>query len=126
MSINISSIGANMISTITTKIKQNPLMILLGSAGSIIAVVSALFTVDARYAHAADVEQDKVQTQRLVQDTTRELRKQMLEDKLFELDIKKSQAQPPKLTPVDQAMKDRYQRQLNELVMQQSVTGSKK
>ncbi len=96
-------------------IKENPLKVFFGSSGTIITLVGALFTLDARYAHAADVEKDKVQTQKIIQDTTSNLRKSMLEDKIFELDLKRSQERTQQLSPVDKAMKDRYERQLKDI-----------
>ena len=101
--------------TLSDSFKNNPAKILLGSAGSIIAVVTALFAVDARYAHAADVEKDKVQTQRVIKDTAIILRKQSLEDKLFEYDVKRAQSSERRLTPMDAAMESRYKRQLDDL-----------
>ena len=100
---------------ISDTIKNNPWKIIFGSAGSIIAIISALFALDARYAHAADVEKDKAQINRVIIETTQNLRKQSLEDKLFELDVKKEQAKGQRLSPVDSALKERYQRQLNEI-----------
>ena len=99
------------------KVKDNPGKFALGSAGSVIAIVTALFALDARYAHAADVEKDKKQTQQIIQETSLTLRKQMIEDKLFELDVRKAQTKEQKLSPIDQAMKDRYQRQLDEIIV---------
>ena len=96
-------------------IKGNIGKIILGSSGTIITIVGALFTIDARYAHAADVEKDKIITQRVIQETTSNLRRQMIEDKLFELDIKKSQARDTRLSPIDEAMRARYQRQLDDI-----------
>lgn len=101
--------------TLSKTITDHPLKVLLGSAGSIIAVVTALFTIDSRYAHAADVEKDKIQTQRIIQETTSNLRRQMLEDKIFELDLKKAQTKEQRLSPIDQALRDRYQQQIQEL-----------
>ena len=99
--------------TIAETIKNNPWKIIAGSSGSIIAIVTALFTLDARYAHAADLEKEKIIIQRTVRESSMMLRQQLLEDKLFELDIKK--AQPAGLTPVDSALRERYQRQLREI-----------
>lgn len=107
--------------SISQNVKDNPVKSLLGVTGSMIAVVTALFTVDARYAHAADVEKDNLQTQRIIQDTAIVLRKQMLEDKLFELDIKKEQAPERRLSPVDSALQQRYKRQLEEIVVRKSL-----
>ena len=86
-------------------VRDNIGKILFASTGSIIAIVGALFAIDARYAHAADVAQDKYETQQLVQDSSLQLRKLMIEDKLFELDFKKAQAkeQNKSLTPMEGA-----------------------
>lgn len=101
--------------TVADSFRSNPGKYLLGSAGSIIAIVTALFAVDARYAHAADVEKDKAQTQQVIKQTAIVLRKQALEDKLFEYDVKKAQSPDRKLTPIDAAMQERYKRQLDDL-----------
>jgi len=107
--------------TMTETIKNNPAKILLGSAGSIIAIVGAMFTLDARYAHAADVEKDKAQTARIIKETSQTLRQQMLEDKLFELDVKKAQANG-NLSPLDAALRERYKRQIDEIARTQRET----
>lgn len=96
-------------------IKENPWKILLGSSGTIITLVGALFTLDARYAHAADVEKDKKQIQQVVKETTMTLRQQMLEDKLFELDVKRAESPQQRLAPVDAALAARYKRQLDDI-----------
>jgi len=96
-------------------IKENPWKIMLGSSGTIITLVATLFTLDARYAHAADVEKDKKQIQQVVRETTTGLRKQMLEDKLFELDVKREQSTNQRLSPIDAALAARYKRQLDEI-----------
>lgn len=100
--------------TMLEKVKENPWKVFIGSTGSIIAIVGALFTLDARYAHAADVERNKIETQKIIRETSNLLRKQMVEDKLFELDIKEAQANG-RLSPIDSALKERYKRQLREL-----------
>lgn len=102
---------------IPTTIKDNYLKIILGSVSSIIAVIAAMFALDARYAHAADVEKEKMQTQQLIIETAQQIRKQTLEDKLFELDIKKNTSPTRSLTPIDEALRERYQRQVNELII---------
>jgi hypothetical protein len=101
--------------TVADSFRNNPGKYILGSAGSIIAVVTALFTLDARYAHAADVEKDKAQTQKVIKDTAIIIRKQSIEDKLFEYDVKKEQAPDRRLSPLDSAMQQRYKRQLEDL-----------
>jgi flagellar biosynthesis protein FlhB len=87
---------------------------------TIITLVTALFTFDTRYAHSEDVKktdqttQTHIQeTQKLVQQTTNNLRRSMIEDKVFELDVKQAQAKVQ--NPVDVAIKARYLRQLQEI-----------
>jgi len=111
-----------LISAMVQTVKENPAIVLLGSSGSIIALVAALFSLDARYAHAADVEKAQNQTQKQIVESSNTLRKQMLEDKIFELDLKKDQTKNQQLTPVDQAMRNRYQQQLNEIVRSQVLS----
>src|ERR1035438_1784572 len=94
-------------------IVNNPWKILFGSSGTIIALVGALFTVDARYAHAADVEKSTAEIKSQIEHSIQMIRKQNLEDKVFELDIKKSQAKNGQLSPIDQALRGRYQQQLD-------------
>ena len=101
--------------TITSTIKENPWKVLFGSASSIIAIVGAMFALDARYAHAQDVERDKQRTERIIIETSQNLRRQMLEDKVWELDIKKEQSPTGKLPPYESALRERYLRQLNEI-----------
>lgn len=101
--------------TVANSFRNNLTKYILGSAGSIIAVVTALFTIDARYAHAADVEKDKAQTQKVIKDTATLIRKQSIEDKLFEYDVKREQSPDRRLSPLDSAMQQRYKRQLEEL-----------
>jgi len=80
---------------------------------TMIALVTALFTFDARYAHAEDVKKENAQTQQLVEKTTNNLRRSLIEDKVFEIEVK--QAQAKKLDPIDTAIKARYLRQLAEI-----------
>lgn len=101
--------------TISETLKNNPWKTLLGSASSIIAIVSALFALDGRYAHAADVERDKAYTERIVIEASQTLRQQMLEDKVWELDIKREQSPTGKLSPYEAALRERYLRQLNDV-----------
>jgi hypothetical protein len=97
--------------------KENPAKTILGMSGSIIAVVVALFSLDARYAHAADVEKMKQETQEVIKQTAIVLRKQSIEDKLFEYDLKKEEAEAKgkKLSPTEIAVQKRYKRQLEDL-----------
>lgn len=96
-------------------IKHNPGKVIFGSASSIIAIIGALFALDSRYAHASDLERVKVETKEIVKESSLSLRKHMLEDKLFELEMKKSTSKDGTLSPVDQALYDRYKRQSSEI-----------
>ena len=84
---------------------------------SVVAVVApAWLFLDDRFAHADDVK-DVRQTQkqqyedltRQQKEGTRNLRRQMVEDKVFELDLKDRQ------TTQDRALLDRYKRELETL-----------
>jgi len=97
-------------------VKDNPWIVLFGSSGTVISLVVALFAIDSRYAHAYDVEKNYQQLQQSVQQTSTTLRKQMLEDKLFELDIKREQSPNQRLSPTDSALAARYKRQLEEII----------
>jgi hypothetical protein len=95
--------------------KDHPIKSLLGVTTSIIAIVAALFTVDARYAHASDVEKNREETRQTIQDSSLILRKQAIEDKLFEYDLKTEQSPNGRLSPFDTAMQKRYKRQLDDI-----------
>jgi hypothetical protein len=95
--------------------KQNPAKILFGSASSIVAIIGSLFALDARYAHADDLDKVKVETKEIVREYSLNFRKQMLEDKLFELEMKRTASRDNSLSQVDQALYERYKRQSLEL-----------
>jgi hypothetical protein len=100
---------------LTQTVKENPIKSFLGTAGLLIPLVGAVFFVDARYAHAADVEKSNNQLQQAIEQSSQTLRRQMLEDKLFEIDMKKAQMPKQQLSPIDQAIRDRYNQQLKDL-----------
>lgn len=90
---------------------------------TIVALVTAMFTFDSRYAHAEDTKLAVVNiSQKLdthtrsmedaVQKASNNLRKQILEDKVFEIETKQAQRTA---TPVDVALKARYLRQLEDV-----------
>jgi hypothetical protein len=83
--------------------------------GTVVFIIALAFTLDERYAKAADVEKVNGQLAQQIDQSSRNLRRQMLEDKIFELDVRKDQSKIHQLTPVDQALRDRYQQQLNDL-----------
>lgn len=100
---------------ILDSMKLHPWKVLLGSSGTIITLVGALFTLDARYAHAADVEKDNRRIEQTIVETGQSIRQQTLEDKLFELDIKREQSPTQRLSPIDAALHARFKRQLEEI-----------
>lgn len=91
----------------------------IGTITFVGAILGAFLTVDARYVLAADFDKFQQGNQRELARQTQEiqkqgivLRKQLLEDRVFELDTKKSQE---RLSPIEEAQYNRYMRQLNEL-----------
>ncbi len=103
------------ISSLICSVKENPIKTIFGSAGLIIPVVAALFTVDARYAHAEDVKQANKTLQESIEISASNLRRQMLEDRIFEIDIARSQRKDQQLDAKAQAIRNRYQQQLDDL-----------
>lgn len=101
-------------------IKENPLAVMIGSSGTIISLIIAIFALDARYAHAENIEKDKKEIKQIIEDTAIDFRKQMLEDKLFELDVKQAQSSKQRLSPVDAALSARYKRQLDEIIQKRN------
>lgn len=99
---------------ITTKLREN-LSIVSVTVGAVVSIISAAFAVDQRYAHAEDVEKFKAEQNRaiVVQGQMQSqaldgLRRQMIEDKVFELEL----IPQNKRTVVDNAKLERYKRQL--------------
>lgn len=87
----------------------------IATTGTIIALVLAVFTLDSRYARAQDVLKENDKTQMVIKETVKNIRKQSIEDKIFELDLKKSQNRDNKLGSIDAALYERYKRQLIEV-----------
>ena len=96
-------------------LKENPLKVAAGTVSALMVLIGAVLSFDARYAHALDVQQYQKQVSADITIQTASLRKQLLEDKLFELDAKKGQR---RLDPVEAATYERYQRQLQEVTSQ--------
>ncbi len=94
--------------------------------------IGAVLTVDTRYAHAQALKEEVSKTSEAVAESekrtqvllkaqtvemrmqTQILRKQLLEDKVFELDAKRDTTKRA-LAPVDEAQYRRYSRQLEEV-----------
>lgn len=93
--------------------------ILLGSVSIVGTILGAFLTVDSRYVLASEFEKYQRQSDATLARQIREvqvqgilLRKQLVDDRLFELDMKRDQG---KLNPVEEAQYRRYQRQQEEL-----------
>jgi hypothetical protein len=96
-------------------VKENPLKSLAAFLSSVAVVLSAVFTVDTRYAHAKEVETLKkdAKTQIL------ELQRSNLDDKVFELEIRKS-TKPKEWSSTDQLMLERYKTKMEAVEKQQN------
>lgn len=104
--------------TVKQLIEDNLLKIITGSIGALSIILGAAFTIDSRYVHAGDLvqmkqAQDKQFRQQSLESqvTVNELRKQMLEDKVFEIQL----IPPQKRTDVDRARLDKYMRDLDSI-----------
>lgn len=107
------------IKEITESISLRQVVILLATLGTIIGSV---LTVDTRYAHSDDLKSAQtlyaqgVETQRKeIAAQTQILRKQLLEDKVFELDLRRESDPSRRLSPVEEAQYKRYTRQIEEI-----------
>jgi hypothetical protein len=88
-----------------TPIKENPLKATAATVAAAATIIGAILTVDARYAHAADIQKEALTQQKQIT----KIEADRLEDKVFELDMKKAD-KPKDWTPVDEAMLQRYKR----------------
>jgi hypothetical protein len=118
--VNIVVAKANTSDTEEVVALGRTVKIVLSSISVIGAIIGAFLTVDSRYVLAADFESYQKQTQQIIQKQTQELqnqgillRKQLVDDKLFELDAKRGQGGA--LSPIEDAQYRRYQRQQQEL-----------
>lgn len=96
------------------KLKTN-LSSVVGIITLVGAILGSFIAIDSRYASAKDFEEYQENTSRQLEkyqresiNNTLELRKQSLEDKIFELEIRKNPSQ------VDRALLNRYKEQLKE------------
>jgi hypothetical protein len=106
-------------------IKDNLLKVLSGILSLIITIVGTAIAIDERYAHAGELEEVRKQAADSINRQQTEmnrsiliLRKQNIDDKLFELDVKKSQSKSQQLGPMDDALYQRYNRQAAEIERQ--------
>ena len=80
------------------------------SFGAVVAILGSIWALDTHYASAADVAQLKQDLGAQIQ----QMRREKVEDILFDLDQKKA-AQHGKLSPADQANYERQRRRLKEI-----------
>lgn len=97
---------------------SNKLKGIAASFGAVVAILGSIWALDTHYASAADVAQLKQDLGSQIQ----QMRKEKVEDILFDLDQKKA-SQHGKLSPADQANYDRQTRRLQE-IQQQEETNS--
>ncbi len=90
------------------KVKENPLKSLAATVAAAGVILTAVFTIDGRYAHAGDVVSESVKQQRQIVD----LQANNLEDKIFELELRKTSKS---WQPTDQVLLDRYKRRFMEV-----------
>ena len=95
-------------------VKSMPIKLTIGSIVSIITLIGGVYTMDTRYAHTADVQQTNTKLEKLIIHRTTDIRRKFLEDKLFELDLLKTE-EPGKFSRLDQALHDHYQQELIDL-----------
>ena len=93
--------------------RENPLTTGASAIGAIATILGALWAFDGHYATAADLQQ----TQQTFTQQVTQMREDAIDDKIFELQLKQNQ-QKGKLSPIDAALLDRYQRKLQELQTQ--------
>ncbi len=101
-------------------LKDNPVKSTLSVVGSIATLVGALFALDARYAHAGDVQT----YQKSVQKQLIQMQHDNVDSKVFEMELRKS-SKPKQWTTVDQAILDKYKRDLEGLDTQKKDVESK-
>ncbi len=94
-----------------TPVKENPLKAIAASLAAAGTIIGAILTVDARYAHAADIQKESMSQQKQIT----KIEADRLEDKVFELDMKKAD-KPKEWTQVDEAMLQRYKRRSLDIV----------
>lgn len=93
----------------------NKIKAIAASFGAVVAILGGIWALDTHYASAADVAAIKQDLGSQIQ----QMRREKVEDILFELDQKKA-AHNGKLSPEDQANYDRQTRRLQEIQQQNS------
>lgn len=76
------------------------------------SVISAALFADDRYAHATEFNYHTQEMKRDVKQIAKEVRRQLLEDKIFELDLVPEHQR----TQAHRALMNRYKQQLQELI----------
>jgi ClpP class serine protease len=92
---------------------DKPLATASATVSAVIAILGAFWALDSHYATAADVQtikQEIMETKQGFAKQVTQMRSDDLDDKIFALQLKKNQ-QGGKLSAIDEAMLERYQRQ---------------
>jgi hypothetical protein len=100
-------------------VKEHPLKTAASILAALTPLVGALLFIDSRYAHAEDTRKSETQTSQAIKAQTTEFQKQhymlrqsLVEDKLFEIDLRNNNKAR---SPIDEAQYRRYSRQLTEI-----------
>ena len=97
-------------------LKRNPIVTAGAVISSIVTILAAFWAVDSHYATAADLQNvENSFASQMVRNRTEDL-----DDRIFELELKKSQLKG-KLDPIDDAMLERYKRNLRKLEASQNA-----
>ena len=91
-------------------VKEHPLKTIAALVAACSVIIGALFTVDARYAHAGDFQVLQQQLKQQWQDN----KKEIIEDRVFELELRKA-SNAKAWTSIDEAMLVRYKRKLEDI-----------
>ena len=104
---------------IIQKAKDNLITTLVTAATTIATIIGMFLAVDSRYAHSDEVKTLKVEQQQVIRQnrfdlmqSTNMMRKQSLDDKVFEIEL----IPPEKRSAYDAARLEKYKRDLNDIV----------
>jgi len=98
--------------------QENPIKFAASTIGALSIIVTSAFAIDGRYAHSTDTDNKIQQIQEQTNRSIDYLRKSQIEDKLFEIDLKKGNK--GQLSNTDQALRNRYQQQLDEIMQRRA------
>lgn len=101
-----------------TKIKENGITYLVSAGTTIAAIIGMFLTIDSRYAHSDEISKLKIEQQQVILrnrydliQSTNTLRKQSLEDKIFDIELIPND----KRSQYDAARLEKYKTDLQEV-----------